>query len=100
MWYSELPHDGGPVEPEGHRPHRSTTLNPQNPKNVPMKLSDIVRAVSSEQTLVVAALDALSEQQPPLVEENVPFQQDRTFNITGSGVRFVRNIPQGFASAL
>jgi hypothetical protein len=42
-------------------------LNPQNPGNVPMKLSSIVRAVSSEEALVTAALDALMEQQPPLV---------------------------------
>jgi hypothetical protein len=75
-------------------------LNPQNPKNVPMKLSDIVRAVSSEQAVVIAALDALKEQQPPLVEERGPYQQDRTFSITGSGVRFVRNQPQGLLSVL
>jgi len=75
-------------------------LNPQNPKNVPMKLSNIVRAVSSEGSLVVAALDAMKEQQPPLVEERESYQQDRTFSITGSGVRFVRNLPQGLLGVL
>ncbi len=75
-------------------------MNPQNPTNVPMKLSDIVHAVSSEQALVVAALDALKEAQPPQVEECPLFQQQRTFRITGTGVRFVRNMPQGLASAL
>jgi hypothetical protein len=75
-------------------------LNPQNPNNVPMKLSDIARAVSTEEPLVVAALDALMEEQPPLVEEREKFQQDRTFNITGTGVRFVRNMPQGILSVV
>ena len=75
-------------------------LNPQNPNNFPMKLSDIVRAVSADEALVVAALDALKETPPPLVEERDRYQQERTFNITGSGVRFVRNMPQGLASAL
>lgn len=70
-------------------------LNPQNPNNVPMKLSDVARAVSSESTIVAAALDAMKEQQPPLVEERIPFQGDRTFSITGTGARFVRNVPQG-----
>ena len=71
-------------------------LNPQNPNNVPMKLSDIARAVSSDPALVIAALDALKEGTPPLVEEQ--FQQERTFSITGSGVRLVRNMLQGLAS--
>lgn len=74
-------------------------MHPQNPNNVPMKLSDIVHAVSSEERLVLAALDALKEDAPPLVEERDIFQQGRTFRITGSGVRFVRNMPQGIASA-
>ncbi len=69
-------------------------INPQNPNNVPMKVSEIVRAVSSDFPLVVAALEALSqEQEPRLVEECKEFQAERTFRITGSGVRFVRNIP-------
>ena len=72
--------------------------NPQNPANVPMKLSDIVYAVSSEQSPAGAALEALKQQQPPLVEEREIFQQERTFRITGSGVRFVSNIPQRLAS--
>jgi hypothetical protein len=73
-------------------------LNPQNPNNVPMKLSDIVYAVSSAESLVVAALDALKEQKPALVEERGIFQQERTFSISGNGVRFVRNMPQGLAN--
>ncbi len=75
-------------------------MSPQNPSNVPMKLSDISHAVSSERAYVIAALDALKENVPPLVEERESFQQERTFNITGSGVRFVRNMPQAIASAL
>jgi predicted transcriptional regulator len=75
-------------------------LNPQNPKNVPMKLSDIAYAVNSEQGLVIAALDALKEDQPPLVEERESFQQQPTFSITGRGVRFVRNMPQGLSSVI
>jgi hypothetical protein len=50
-------------------------MSPQNPKNVPMKISEIVRAVSSDQKLVEAALDALVENQPPLVEEREKFQR-------------------------
>ncbi len=34
-------------------------MNPQNPNNVPMKLSEIVRAVSADEPLVAAALDAI-----------------------------------------
>lgn len=74
--------------------------SPHNPQNVPMKLSDIVRAVSTSEALVVGAFDALKEQDPPLVEEREPFQQEKTFSITGTGVRFVRNMPQGLASVL
>jgi hypothetical protein len=70
-------------------------MNPQNPKNVPMKLSDIVRAVMTDEALVIAALDALKEAIPPRVEELSPFQGERTFRISGSGVGFVRNMPQG-----
>jgi hypothetical protein len=68
-------------------------MNPQNPQNVPMKISDIARAVSSTQQLVLAAVDSLKEVVPPYVEERDNFQQERTFSITGSGVRFVRNLP-------
>lgn len=73
-------------------------MNPQNPKNAPMKLGNIVRAVSQDEALVIAALDGLRENNPPLIEERERFQQDRTFSITGTGVRFVRNMPQGLAS--
>lgn len=72
-------------------------LNPQNRNNLPMKLSNIARAVSTDQTLVVAALDALREMVPPLVEEREMYQQEKTYRITGTGVRFVRNMPQGLA---
>lgn len=75
-------------------------MNPQNPNNVPMKLANIVRGVNSNAAMVLAALDALRETQPPLVEEGPLFQQERTFRISGTGVRFVRNIPQGLASVL
>jgi hypothetical protein len=40
----------------------------------------------------------MKEASPPLVEETPPFQAERAFRITGSGVRFVRNMPQGLAS--
>ena len=73
-------------------------LNPQNPNNVPMKLPDIVRGVVADAALAVAALDGLKENTPPLVEEGPRFQQERTFSISGSGVRFVRNMPQSLAS--
>jgi hypothetical protein len=73
-------------------------MNAQNPNNVPIRLSDIVRAVSADEALVVAALDAMKEAAPPFVEETPPFQAERAFRITGSGVRFVRNMPQGLAS--
>jgi hypothetical protein len=73
-------------------------MHPQNPNNAPMKLSDIVRAVLSEESQVVAALDALKENPPPFVEEGARIQNERTFRITGSGVRFVRNMPQGMDS--
>ncbi len=73
-------------------------MNPQNPNNVPMKLSEIVRAVSADEPLVVAALDAMKEISPPLVEEMPLWQAERAFRITGRGVREVRNMPQGLAS--
>lgn len=72
-------------------------MHPQNPDNAPMTLARVVHAVSSEPPLVIAALDALKEQNPPLVEERGTSQQ-RTFSITGTGVRFVRNMQQGLAS--
>ncbi|HEY2031162.1 MAG TPA: hypothetical protein VGH20_18350 [Myxococcales bacterium] len=75
-------------------------MNPQNPNNAPMKLSSIAHAVSADESLVVAALDALREDVPPLVEEAEPFHQERTFRLTGQGVRFIRNMPQGLASVL
>jgi hypothetical protein len=67
-------------------------LNPQNPNNVPMKLSAIAQAVSADPALVRAALDAMSEDRPPKVEEREPFQGEPMFRITGAGVRFVRNM--------
>jgi hypothetical protein len=73
-------------------------MSPQNPKNAPMKLSEIARGVSSDPVLVEAALEALMERTPPLVKEREAFQQERTFSITGSGVGFVRNMPQGLDS--
>ncbi len=73
-------------------------MNPQNPQNVPMRLSSIVRAVGGEEAVVVGALDALKEQQPPLIEETERWQQERAFRLTGMGVRFVRNMPQGLSS--
>ncbi len=75
-------------------------MNPQNPTNVPMRNSAIARALSTEPALIDAALDALKESNPPLVEERGLFEQERTFSITGTGVRFVRNMPQGVASVL
>jgi hypothetical protein len=67
-------------------------MHPQNKQNVPMKLSDIARAVVEDTTYVVAALDALKERAPsPLVEEREAFQGERTYSITGTGVGFVRN---------
>ena len=73
-------------------------FNPQNPHNRPMKLGSIAQAVNADERLVLAALDGLREQTPPLIEEGEALQQQRTFRITGTGVRFVRNLPQGLAS--
>jgi hypothetical protein len=75
-------------------------MHPQNPNNVPMKLGTLVQAVNAEPAYVVAALDGLKELKPPLVEESDKFQTERTFRITGAGVRFVRSVPQGLASVL
>jgi hypothetical protein len=76
-------------------------LNPQNPNNVPMKLSDIARGVLSDENLVVAALDALKDDVPPLVvEEREKLQGERAFSISGGGVRLVRNMPQELVSVL
>lgn len=69
-------------------------LNPQNRNNVPMKLSDIARGVNADEKLVTAALDALWELSPSLIERCGEFQQESTYRITGSGVGFVRNMPQ------
>ena len=65
-----------------------------------MKLSEIARPVASDASLVLAALDALKEVSPPLIEEGLEVQQERTFRITGMGVRFVRNMPQDLDSLL
>ena len=73
-------------------------MNPQNPNNIPLPLSAISRAVSSDPALALAALDALMELAPPLVEEGVLHQGERTFRLTGTGVRFVRNMPQSMVS--
>lgn len=73
-------------------------MSSQNPNNVPMKLSDIVWAMSIDTPAVKAALDALMERQPPLVEFRGRFQQEDTFSITGTGVGFARNMPRGSAS--
>jgi len=91
--------EGGSVQDSVLRVLFDYRMSPQNPKNVPMKLSDIVRAVSSNDRLVVAALDSLKELQPPYIEEGKEFQQERTFSITGSGVRFVRNMSQDLVGA-
>ena len=78
----------------------SYRMSAQNPNNVPMKLPDIARAVSADEKLVVAALEALMERNPPLVQERDGFQQQRTFSLTGTGVGFVRNMPQGLSSVV
>ena len=79
-------------------------LHPQNPNNVPMGLSSIVHAVVADRNLVLAALDALKEESPPKVKEHEPTREqipggslpaERAFSITGAGVRFVRDMPQG-----
>ncbi len=75
-------------------------MHPQNPDNVPMKLERIVHAVTSKDQLVLAALDALKEQSPPLVEEYPLKDGQRAFRITGTGVRFVQNVPQGTLGVL
>jgi hypothetical protein len=71
-------------------------VNPQNPNNVPMKLSNIAGAVAASPALVLAALDALATERQ--VVEGPQFQQERTFAISGLGVRFVRDMPQGIES--
>ena len=73
-------------------------MHPQNSKNVPMPLGNIVRALSADEQLVAAALDGLREQTPPLVEDVPGFQGPHAYRITGTGVRFVRNMPQGLSS--
>ena len=73
-------------------------MNLQNPNNVPLPVSVISRAVSSDPGLALAALDALKESVPPLVEEGTVHQGERTFRVSGTGVRFVRNMPQGMDS--
>lgn len=71
-------------------------MNPQNPGNAPMKMSEVVRGTDSEEKLVAAALDALVAEK--LVEERRALQGERAVAITGIGVRFVRDMPQGIES--
>ena len=71
-------------------------MSAQNPRNAPMKLSSIVRATKSDEKLALAALEALTMEHK--VEEREQFQAERTFSITGLGVRFVRDMPQGMDS--
>lgn len=71
-------------------------MNAQNPNNAPMKLGDLVRAVNGDEKLVTAALDALAAER--YVEARGHFQNERSFSITGLGVRFVRDMPQGIES--
>ena len=76
-------------------------MNPQNPDNAFLALPRIVSTVSADEALVVAALDGLREVSPPLVEQarehGELLPQEKRFRITGSGVRFIRNLPQGLA---
>ena len=75
-------------------------INPQNQDNAPMKVPEIARPVASDPSLVLAALDALKEVSPPLIEEGLEVQHERTFRITGMGVRFVPDIHQDMGSLL
>ena len=78
----------------------SFRMNPLNPGNAPMKVSEIVQAVSAPEVLVTAAIDALLEAQPPLLSSPGLASGERAFYITGTGVRFVRNMPQDLASVI
>lgn len=69
-------------------------VSPGNPGNAPLTLSEISRSVVADRVLVLAALDALRGLVPPLVEQRDDLRGEKTFGITPSGVRFVRNLPQ------
>jgi hypothetical protein len=71
-------------------------MSKQNPANAPMKLSNIARSAATDEKLVIAALEALVQEKK--VEERESFQGERAFSMTGLGVRFVRDMPQGIDS--
>lgn len=64
-------------------------INPQNPNNMSMKLSEIVHAVSSDNTSVIVILDGLLKDSFQLVEECEQSQGERTFRLTKNGIRFI-----------
>ena len=61
-----------------------------NPDNVPMKLSDIVHTMVSEEAAVIATLDALEEERLVQVEGSAASVRERSFRITRSGVRLMQ----------
>lgn len=67
--------------------------SPQNINNATMKLSRIAHAVSTSPDLVAAALEALKEQRPPLIEELIDDTiGERIFRISSPGVRLIANL--------
>jgi hypothetical protein len=73
-------------------------MSPFNSANTPMPLSSLAKTARADPGQVRTVAVSLAALAPPLVERLT--LQGEAFRITGSGVVFVQNVPQGLASAL
>jgi hypothetical protein len=74
-------------------------MSPFNSGRVPMTLSSVAKAARVGAKTIGAVADSLAELSPPLVEI-LEFQGEPAYRLSGSGVVFVQNVPQGLASTL
>ncbi len=70
-----------------------------NSNNVPMPLSALAKATRADPREVKAIADSLVEGSQPLLER-MSFQGEDAYRMTGRGVVFVQNVPQGLASVM
>ncbi len=73
-------------------------MNSFNRSNAPMPVTSLATAARVDEKLVKAVAESLIGKE--YVEKTEPLQGVEAFRITGSGVVFIRNIPQGIASVL
>jgi predicted transcriptional regulator len=71
-------------------------MSPFNPNNQPMTRTQLANASGLSPQEAEATAEALAEKG---YVRKVQSHPEPSFSITGAGVTFVRNMPQGFASA-